>query len=309
MRRRRITCPALPALGMTLALGMVTLLWTATAFAQVEGSLSVYGAANGRGYLQPLKEALGSGLAAGLYNTARVESGHFRVRLEANAMLMSFGSSDRTFNAHTESYFPSDQTAQAPTVVGSTQSTSVTDPGTGAVFTFPGGLDLSRLALAAPQVVIGGVKGTELMVRYLTVQLGKNSDIGDLSLFGIGARHSLSQYMHSPKIDVAALVFYQSLNLGTDFIDSSLLSFGVQAGRRFRVLEPYVGVALNSQSFEMRYDAQQGGSSTRQDIKYDTDTSLGATVGAALHLKVVHLNGQFEFAHQTTFAFGLSLGM
>jgi hypothetical protein len=296
---------ALCALGLLLTLPP----W-GTARAQIEGNLSVYGPENARGYLQPLRDALSSGLGAGLYNTARIPSAGFRVRVEARAMLISMGDKDRTFLAHTEDYFPSNQNATAPTVVGSTKSVTVTDQGTGASFTFPGGLDLNRVGLAVPQVVVGGVKGTELMLRYIAVHIGdEGNELGDLSTFGIGARHSLSQYLTTSKVDLAAMLFYETLKLGDDFVDTSQLTLGVQASRRFRVVEPYAGLALNSFSMDMAYDAQQGGSSSRQSVQYDTDTGLGFTLGATLHMSLVHLNGELQFTDQTTLAFGLSVGM
>ena len=293
-----------------LAVGAVLALlpWT-TGSAQVEGNLSVYGPENARGYLDPLRSAIGSGLSAGVYNTAHVPQHGFNLRVEARAMLISFADADRSFRARTESYFPADATVNAPTVIGNTQSVTYDDTGSGASFTFPGGLDMDRLALAVPQIVVGGFKGSELMLRYIAVQIGDDSnEIGDLSLFGIGGRHSLSQYMKGSKFDIAAMVLYQKLKLGDDFVDTSQLSVGVQGSRRFKIWEPYVGVALNSLSMDLTYDAQQGGSSSRQSVDFDTDTGLGFTVGSALHLAFLHLNGELQFTDQTTFAFGLGVG-
>lgn len=305
MRIRSHALPRLWAAGALLAL-----LPAAGARAQVEGNLSVYGPENARGYLEPLKDAIGSGLAAGVYNTAHIEPQGFRLRVEARAMLINFGDGDRTFQARTESYFPTDATVNAPTVVGDTRSVQVDDTGSGATFTFPGGLNMDRLALAVPQVVVGGVKGTELMVRYIAVQIGDDgNEIGDLSLFGIGGRHSLSQYMSGSKFDLAAMAMYQSLKLGDDFVDTSQFSLGLQGSRRFKVVEPYVGVALNSLSMDLEYDAQQGGSSSRQSVEFDGDTGLGFTLGTALHLSLLHLNAELQFTDQTTFAFGLGVGM
>jgi hypothetical protein len=146
-------------------------------------------------------------------------------------------------------------------------------------------------------------------VRYIAVQIGDEQDeLNDLSIFGIGGRHSLSQYMQGSKFDLAAMVLYQTLTVGEDFVDSSHLSVGLEGSRRYNVLEPYLGVALNSLSMDVEYDAQQGGSSVRQRVEFDTDTGVGFTVGTALHFNILHLNAELQFTDRTTFAFGLGVG-
>lgn len=278
------------------------------ALAQIETNLSSYTGPNAEGYLEPLKDAVGSALNTGLYTSGHVPRAGLHVRLELRGMLVSFGDDDKTFDAVTEEYFPDQQSVQAPTVVGSTEAVTVTDPGTGATFAFPGGFDMERIALAAPQLVVGGVMGTEAIVRYFAIETG-DAEIGDISLFGIGARHSISQYLTGLPVDLSAMIFWQSFKLGDDLIDANGLTFGVQGSKRFGLVEPYAGLSMDSFQMDVDYEFGTGNDTETLKVEFDRDTSPHLTLGAALHLGLVHLNGEFNAANQTGFTLGVGFGL
>ena len=278
--------------------------------AQIEDNLSAYTGPNARGYLEPLRDSLGSGLGAGLFTSAHVPTSRLLLRIEARAMVVTFGDDDRTFDAVTEEYFPGTATSsRAPTVVGPTEGTQVVDPNSGATFRFPGGLDLERIPLAAPQLVVGGVAGTELLLRWFAADLG-DADLGELSLFGIGVRHSVSQYVRDLPVEVAVMVVHQSFEIGDELVDFSMTSFGAQASRRFTLLEPYAGLALDRSSMSVEYESDLTGTgSSRLSVDFEDQTSMRLTLGSALHLSVLHLNGEVAISERTTFSLGLSVGI
>jgi hypothetical protein len=82
----------------------------------------------------------------------------------------------------------------------------------------PGALDLppggnmNTIVAAIPQLEIGSLFGTELLIRYIP-PLKLDSIIGKFSFWGIGLKHSLSQYWDNPWMDVAAQVVYQGTTL------------------------------------------------------------------------------------------------
>jgi len=79
-------------------------------------------------------------------------------------------------------------------------------------FDLPEGLNIRNILAGIPQLEIGSLYGTELTLRFIPkINLGKN--IGDFSFWGIGIRHSLSQYIQQPFVDVAFQVAYQGTNL------------------------------------------------------------------------------------------------
>jgi hypothetical protein len=276
--------------------------------AQIENNLSSYTGPNAEGYLEPLKDAVGSALNTGLYTSGRVPKAGLHVRVEARGMVVNFGDDDRTFEAVTEEYFPDQQTVDAPTVVGSTAAVTVTDPVTHASFAFPGGFDVDRIALAAPQLVVGGVMGTEAIVRYFAMETG-DVELGDVSLFGIGARHSVSQYFPGLPIDVAAMIFWQSFELGDgELIDAKAITFGVQGSKSFGLLEPYAGLSMDSFQMDVNYETDINGETESLAVEFDRDNGAHLTLGSALHLGFVHLNGEVNIADQTGFTLGLGLG-
>ncbi len=79
-------------------------------------------------------------------------------------------------------------------------------------FVLPQGLNIGTIVAGMPQIEIGSFFGTELTLRYIPrIDLGKN--IGKFTFWGIGLRHSLSQYIPNPFIDLAIQVAYQGTNL------------------------------------------------------------------------------------------------
>lgn len=279
------------------------------AWSQIEGNLSVYSENNAKGYLEPLKKAMGAGIASGMYMSAHLPE-TFSFRVSATGMLVNFGDDDKTFSATTEDYFPVRTTVDnAPTVVGPEAGVTVTDEPSGAQFTFPGGLNMSRLGLAVPQVT-AGFMGTEAMVRWIAFETG-DTEIGEISVWGIGGRHSISRYFDEFPVDLAGMVFYQSFDVGDDLLDSSLFTLGAQASKRFPgiPIEPYGGLALDFYNMKAKYDQTVQGETRPVTLDYGTDTNLHLTLGAALHFAFVHLNGEINIADQFSFAFGLALGI
>jgi len=275
--------------------------------AQIEDNISVYGTENATNYMRPLSEALGAGFSNGLYYSAHIPSKFF-IRLEVQASSVQFGDDDKTFQATTEDYYPTATTVTVPTVIGSSEAVTISDPGSGATYSFPGGIDLSALGLAVPQLRIGGIKGTEAIIRWVGYDTN-DQDFGKIKLFGLGGRHSISQYMSDPPLDLAVMVNYMSFDLSTDLINTEQWNFGVQGSKRLGVLEPYGGLALDSwsMSIEYTYDDPNGGTSQNK-IDYPSETHVHFTAGLALHLSIVHLNAEVDFQQMTSFALGLSIG-
>lgn len=278
-----------------------------SARAQIETNLSAYTGKNAEGYLNPLKDALGVALNSGLFRSAAIpaEDG-FTISVELKTMLVTFGDDDDTFTAETEYGFLPVSEVTAPTLVGSTQAVQVPgQAGTQAIF--PGGLDVSSTGLAVPQITVGTFAGTQLVARYVAFKTG-DVEIGDLSLFGIGARHSISQYLEAPPVDLAAAVMYQTFNLGDSFIETSALSFGVQASRQFSVLEPYAGLAFDTFDMSVDYESDSTTPPTQLKVDFDKGNSAHFAAGLGLNLSVLHLTAGVDLSSQTSYTFGLSVG-
>ncbi|MGQ9818638.1 MAG: DUF6588 family protein [Candidatus Kapaibacteriales bacterium] len=80
------------------------------------------------------------------------------------------------------------------------------------VFELPRGLNIKQIGAGIPQLEIGSLYGTELLIRFIPqIELGKN--IGKFSFWGLGIKHSISQYITNPFMDVSLQIGRQGSRL------------------------------------------------------------------------------------------------
>ncbi|MCK4304898.1 MAG: hypothetical protein KAY24_11730 [Candidatus Eisenbacteria sp.] len=75
---------------------------------------SIYGEENGEGYLQPLADALGSNLNAGLFRTAYVPVDGFHFYIGIAGMAAPISDDSKTFMARTEDPFTPPPRSKSP---------------------------------------------------------------------------------------------------------------------------------------------------------------------------------------------------
>ena len=296
---------------VTFLIGLLVSIAPAIVHAQVEEILSSYTGANGVAYMEPMRDAVGNNLSDALYISGLVPKSGLHVRFDVNAMVVQFSDDDRTFTGTTET-FASDG-ASAPTIIGDTEAVTVSDPdGSGAQFVFPGGFDVSNLALAVPQLTVGSFYGTEATGRYIAVNLNDEDDdneLGDLELWGIAVRHSISQYFEGWPVDVAAMFAFQEFKMGEDdLMETKTQSYGAQASHDFGILEPYGGLALETFDMDVHYTTEFAGETEEISLEFDRATTMHLTAGLTARLGLFHVNGEANFASQTSFAMGIGLG-
>lgn len=160
-------------------------------------------------YIRPYANIMGANLNAGWYNTAEPHKlGGFDVTATvsiafAPASALSYDLSQlNKLNAEIEG-----ATSIAPTAAGKMETTPVLvykeqipNPVSGLPETFelarvshPNGTGLNFLPLPMAQATIGLIKGTDVSVRF--VPSLRISDYGRVGLWGIGGRHSISQWI------------------------------------------------------------------------------------------------------------------
>ncbi|MCK4351695.1 MAG: hypothetical protein KAX13_12585 [Candidatus Krumholzibacteria bacterium] len=280
--------------------------------AQVEDHIAAYTGENATGYLNPLAGAIGTTLNSGLYRSAHIPRFGFTIALELPIMGLYFGDENKVFTATTEAGFTPQQTTEASTVVGPTNVVIVDGDG-GTQFAFPGGFDVGSFAITAPQLRIGSVFGTEAMIRFVAFKVG-DDDLGDVSLFGLGFRHSLSQYMGPvPPVDLAVSFFWQSFKLGEnesgeDLTKTNSYSYGVQMSKHFPpIFTPYTGLYYNSYKMDVTYESEVAGEEDPIDITFD-DGYVQWTIGVELNLAVLDIFVEYNVSSYNSLAFGLGLG-
>lgn len=105
--------------------------------------------------------------------------------------------------------------------------------------TLPPGANMSSIAAAVPQLEIGSLYGTELLLRFVPpVRFSEN--VGDFSFWGVGLKHSLSQYLPERWFDLSVQGVYQGTSLTNTIglteskleANATIRSFSIQAGKR-----------------------------------------------------------------------------
>ena len=282
--------------------------------AQIGEQIGAYTGKNAKGYLQPLSDAIGAEINSAIFRTGHVGKVGFSVRLEFPVMGVIFPDEDKTFSAVTECGFSPEQRVTAPTVVGSEKAVIVEGDG-GTAFAFPGGFNLHSFGLTVPQLRVGNVLGTEAIVRGFVVRTG-GEDVGDFTLFGIGAHHSISQYL-SPgfPVDIAAGFLWQTFGLSgddasDDLMSASAFTIGVQASMRFvQFVVPYGGLSYDNFAMEVNYDSKAGCSEEKVNIDFDTVNTMHLTLGVMVDIPVVNAFLEYNIASRNSFAFGVGFGI
>jgi Family of unknown function (DUF6588) len=280
-----------------------------SAVAQLESHLSAYTGRNAPGYFGPVVDAIGADLSSGLYHTARIPKEGFHVSLELIYMSARFSSGERSFVAFTEGDFRPEQSAVAPTVVGSKDPVSV-EGDAGTKFWFPGGFDIAAFDFATPQLRVGSILGTEALVRFVFIPTG-DEHLGTPSLYGVGFRHSVSQYFNDLPIDAAVGAFWQRSTLGEnerggDIVSADAWTVGFQASKRYSWLEPYVGVAYNNLALDLSYEGDAPEDVV--DLSLDSGDHFRMTLGVSVNVSFLAVHGEYNSGGQDAFALGLAVG-
>lgn len=281
-----------------------------TAGAQIDERLAAYTGRNAKGYLAPLVDAFRSNLNAGLFHSAYVPPSGFYVSLEVNAMATFFDDDDRTFMATTEGDFLPEQTVEAPTVVGDNDAVFV-DGIAGTQFAFPGGFEVDNIWFACPQLRIGSWKGTEALGRLILYDTGM-SELGDLTVWGVGLRHSISQYIERVHpVDLALSVNWQSAEVENEdsqgVLHAQSVSASLHSGVALGAMYPYGGLSVDwfDMGVDYRFEDDTGLEPFQLDYQYDAAFQL--TLGIAYQVRGLAAYGEYNLAAQNSVAVGLSV--
>ncbi len=289
-----------------LYLLLFILLSSVTGFSQIEDNLKRYTGDNAEGYMKPIVSGLGVNMNRGWYQSAKIPVVGLRLRVGVVAMMAPIPDDDKTFMAKTEGNFNPQQSAEASTVVGSEEATLVTGTG-GSIYAFPGGLNMNATAFAVPQVTVG-ILGSEAIVRYFTADFG-DSEIGSITLKGIGIRHSISQYLFMFPIDISVGAFWQDVDVDEDLINMTTLHYGVQASRGFGPMTIYGGIGFDKTSATVKYTYEDNYTIMPIELDIDGDTGMEITAGLGFNLVLVHLSADASFGARTAFALSAAFGL
>lgn len=278
--------------------------------AQIEDAVKQLTSDNAKGYLQPFVTAFGANMNSGLYHSADISDMGLTIKFDLIAMGTLIGDEEKTYKAVPP--LPFDQSAvNTATIFGGTGTVVTKTVGADFIeYQFQNGQFKTTLyPLAVPQLTIGDVFGTQAVIRYIPIPEIK--DFPKTTLFGIGVRHSVSQYIPVIPVDVAGSVFYQSLKIG-DMFTAKSFNVGAQVSKSFAVVTLYGGLQYESSSMDVSYDySGKYGLPTGTPVKLtmDGDNTFRATIGLGLNLAILHFYADANFGSVTVISGGLGFGL
>jgi hypothetical protein len=296
------------ALLVMLVIAMVVCTPAAQSQTDLENALRQLNGDAVKGYLQPMADFFGANLGAGYYHTASISSEGFHINIDIIGMGSLVKDENKTYTAKAPTGF-TPATFKTATVFGE-KGGSVTDQRTGLTYKGSGGIiNTSIFPFAGPQITIGSVAGTQVIIRYLPVPTKSitNDAVPDATLFGGGIRHSVSQYLPVAPLDLAVGVFYTKLSLG-DILDLKTISAGAQASKSFSILTLYGGLAWEKSTMSIQYTSSDPSAPPAVSIDLDGANSFRGTVGLQLSLAVLKLFVDANVGSVTNFAGGIGLG-
>ena len=280
----------------------------------LEDYLSKYTQENGQKYLQPFADAFAADFNSGLFRQALIKKNGFQLYIGLVGQVAVIPDKQKHFQAYTESsLFPPEGPYQVPTVFGPKDPVIVPVEASGGLldYAFPAGFNVDYMPLATPQITLGAFIGTDLTVRFLTVDL---EDMGDLKLFGWGLRHSLNQYLVFLPVDVAFGFYRQSFDIG-DYMEAHTSLVSLQGSYSIPVITFYGGLGIENSSIDVQYtysgDGNLPGSQMEETIKFNMEGAnrLRFTIGLTLDLGPLKINGDYNLASQSTFSAGVGIGI
>ncbi|MBK6419899.1 MAG: hypothetical protein IPF79_12010 [Ignavibacteria bacterium] len=207
--------------------------------------------------------------------------------------------------------------------------------------TLPPGVDMSKIIAAVPQIEIGSIFGTELLVRYVPpVEFDPN--VGKFSFWGVGLKHSLSQYFPERYFDLAVQGIYQGTTLRNTVgfteskleADATIFSANIHASKNlWDVVDVYTGLAWETISVTSTYTyvlpqetqielgllpkpppgepavptpEQPGDQNPQTSVVTAGNTNVKWTIGASVYYGPVRLALDYNVSTFNIFSMGLS---
>ena len=273
----------------------------APAFAQdIKDNVSAYQSINGSMYLQPLADTFGANLNSGFFHTAEIKETGFHLYFGVKVMGAPIPDEQKTFIAKPENGFDPPPNTKLPTVFGSEENVYIDGQER------PGGAwDTKILPIAVPQLTVGSSMGTELTMRWIEFKVDDN--IGYIRLIGVGARHSISQYIPDCLVDITIGYLGQSFKVG-DIVEANASYMGLQASYSYSVLCFYGGIGYERARLEISYTYEENGEDYDIRFHLSAKNAVRFTIGLALDLPALKIHADYNLASQQVFCAGLGFG-
>lgn len=274
---------------------------------ELEKAIQQYNSSAVSGYIQPIADLFGANMHAGYYHSAYIPQSGFSIGIDILAMGAIVTDEQKSYLATAPPGFDP-ATFRTATVFGGKGTTigHATVPGLEYKGT-DGILNTTIFPLAIPQLRIGSLYGTEAIFRFITVPAIGDNKFPVITLWGLGGRHSISQYLTQSPVDIAASVFYSNFHVG-DLITADGLSVGLQASRSIKILMLYGGVAWEKSSLDLSFKSTDPNTVLPVDVSMDGANKFRFTVGVGVSLGILKVFADANFGSVTNYSGGIGFG-
>lgn len=172
---------------------------------------------------------------------------------------------------------------------------------------FGDALPMNLIPYGTPQLNIGSVYGTDVMVRYLPeIKLGK---YGSVSSWGTGIRHSISSHIKDCPVDMSVQFAYMNLKVndskGQTLLNTSSTAANFQLSKELAgFFTIYTGVQYENTKMNLHYNYQN---TIDVNASFENSSKIKGIVGINLGLGPININGDCNFGSRTTFSAGFGL--
>ncbi|HXF99512.1 MAG TPA: DUF6588 family protein [Bacteroidota bacterium] len=323
---------------------VVVAMWMPASSQHFAREISQFVGENARPFLQPLADAVSSNVHAGLFAPAFGSDG-LHVSVQIVGMAVGIPDELKTFKAAPFSrpveftqggiVFIGDlqiPAATLPTAAGLSRTSTFTGrltrvrpkglPYTPGVYDFiqrdatvtvGGGEDFSTVIIGTPQLAVGSLYGTDLLVRYVPpVSL---PELGEAKAFGIGVRHTVDRYVSLP-FELGAVFMYQSLTLKANeqeySVEADLSAYTLQIMLSKRIgmgligFTPYAAAGYESGTLNVGYvfaDPYIG----KQQLEFDGGGRARLLVGIGFSISRITLQADYNIALLNGLSFGIGV--
>ncbi len=283
----------------------------------------------GEKYLEPFTTAFGSNLNSGFVGGLKLDSklGPLPVGVNIYAGVKFSGlilnSEDQYFDlTYKDKYKYNGQDVDAtfvvknaPTVFGSTTPSVadvyVNNVKVGTQELIGGVANTKFVPLFIPQLGIGSIYGTDVVVRYFpTLSLGNYGRIG---FTGFAIRHNFSSYIPKMPFDIALQGGYQNFNVenedGSKIINANATFINLQFNKNIALFSIYGAAQYENFSIDVSYIyTNPFAGEIPVNFTQKGDSHFRGILGASFHLFPVVINADLNFGKRFIFTAGIGAG-
>lgn len=268
----------------------------------IEEYLDSYVGENAVPYVQPLADLFTSNINTGVWEWSTIES-DFYLRLKLQGMMSFPSESMRTFTGRTTGDFRPQQTVIASTIIGD-EDGILLEGDDDDIYIFPGGYDLQRLILGTPQITIGGFLNSELTARFLAFPL--DNDLEKVRFYGIGGRHSISNYFSDSPIDLSVGYMYHHTEAG-DYLNSNQHLISAHIGKSGKIFSGQLMVGYQASDSDIHYTYEDGATVNEIDLNLKNTNPFIMEAGLGVKLGPVMASTSVSYSEHVALSLGAGL--